>query len=201
MRRLANTKFFKCKNCGKEYPLGENNNDMQTCTICSGPVKFVDIAVDGHDGINSDFQIIKGEKLLDHERYILTKYVGNAKRVIVPDMVTEIDDHAFSGCTEIEEVVLPQGVTFIGEHAFSGCEKLKFINMPDNLHAIFDYAFFGCKQLTGVMVRSNVTVELSSFLECDKLVEFWREQKLCPNCGGELKGLFKKVCKRCYPKD
>ena len=58
--------------------------------------------------------------------------------VVIPDSltyrnriyrVTEIDDHAFSGCSEMTSVSIPASVWHIGLGAFSGCEGLKEIHI------------------------------------------------------------------------
>lgn len=58
--------------------------------------------------------------------------------VVIPDSltyrnrtyrVTEIDDYAFSGCSEMTSVSIPASVWHIGLGAFSGCEGLKEIHI------------------------------------------------------------------------
>ena len=46
-------------------------------------------------------------------------------QVVIPDTITEISAHAFSGCTNITTIEIPASVTRIGAYAFSGCTNLK----------------------------------------------------------------------------
>ena len=55
--------------------------------------------------------------------------------------VTEIDDHAFSGCSEITSITIPASVWHIGLDAFSGCEGLKEIHISD-LSAWCELSFY-----------------------------------------------------------
>ena len=73
----------------------------------------------------------KGWESYDHEY---------SETVVIPDSltyknrtyrVTEIDDHAFSGCKEMTSVSIPASVWHIGLGAFSGCYGLKEIHISD----------------------------------------------------------------------
>ena len=64
-------------------------------------------------------------------------YAGNlyidgqsVTELVIPDSVTEIKGHAFSGCTGLTAVTIPDSVTSIGEGAFSGCSSLESITIP-----------------------------------------------------------------------
>lgn len=70
--------------------------------------------------------------------------------VVIPDSltyrnrtyrVTEIDDYAFSGCSEMTSVSIPASVWYIGREAFSGCEALKEIHIS-NLSAWCEMSFY-----------------------------------------------------------
>ena len=54
--------------------------------------------------------------------------------------VTEIGDHAFSGCTELTSATLPSSIKKIGSHAFAQ-SGLSTIDIPNSEIKIGDYAF------------------------------------------------------------
>ena len=53
-----------------------------------------------------------------------TDVLKNNGYFIVPDIVTEIADWAFAGCTELKKVIIPDTVTSIGMNTFAGCINL-----------------------------------------------------------------------------
>ena len=50
--------------------------------------------------------------------------------LVIPDSITEIKNHAFTGCTGLTSVTIPDSVTSIGEGAFSGCSSIESITIP-----------------------------------------------------------------------
>ena len=64
---------------------------------------------------DSDFVIENG---------VLTDYHGPSGAVTIPNGVTSIGDHVFSGRTDLTSVTIPDGVTKIGFGAFYGCAGL-----------------------------------------------------------------------------
>ena len=69
---------------------------------------------------------------------------SSLENIQLPDCITTIGDHAFSGCSSLKSIQLPDGITTIGDHAFSGCSSLKSIQLPDCITTIGDHAFSGC---------------------------------------------------------
>ena len=64
----------------------------------------------------------------------------SATSVTIPDGVTEIADHAFSGCESLKSLEVPSGVTKIG--AYSLCESLSSISLPSSITEFDKDAFF-----------------------------------------------------------
>ena len=56
-------------------------------------------------------------------------FFGNKiiRDIILPSGITDIPQHAFSGCSNLERVFLPKSLRNIKESAFEGCESLKDI--------------------------------------------------------------------------
>lgn len=76
-----------------------------------------------------------------NEDYVLTKYTGGYKKVIVPDFVSIIGRGAFS-FREVEEVVLPESIKKIDEEAFIYCRDIKRVEFPiGHTYKIGEYAF------------------------------------------------------------
>ena len=61
----------------------------------------------------------------------------------LPASLTEIEEEAFAGLTNIEMVVLPDTCMTIGARAFAGCTNLQVVVMPEGV-SIGDGAFDGC---------------------------------------------------------
>ena len=59
----------------------------------------------------------------------------------IPDGVTKISGHAFSGYTSLQAINIPDGVTIIGDWAFFDCNSLQSIVIPDSVTKIGKWAF------------------------------------------------------------
>lgn len=88
----------------------------------------------------------------------------------IPDGVTQICDHAFSRCGNIESIIIPDSVTSIGQNAFYNCIKLKNITIPDGVTAIGANAFINCKRLRNITIPNSVTrIGHNAFQMCSGL--------------------------------
>ena len=73
----------------------------------------------------------------------------------VPNTVTELDQYAFDGCTNLTSIVLPDGLLKIGIYAFKDCTQLPSVSIPssvDNLHVT---VFEGCTNLSNIIVDDS----------------------------------------------
>lgn len=130
-------------------------------------------------GTKDDFQL---QELGDTELAI-TKYLGDAEYVtipdsisgrpivkisgfhgndslngiIIPDTVTKIDEKAFLGLENLETVVLGNGVETIGEEAFMICDNLKTINFPDTITCIGEDAF-NCNSMEEIHIPLGINI-------------------------------------------
>ena len=84
-------------------------------------------------------------------------YGLKAKRISLPDSVTEIGESAFLDCTSLEEIDLGEGLRSIDGMVFSGCSNLKEVTFPESLAAINDMTFFLCDNLEKVTVPATTT--------------------------------------------
>ena len=88
----------------------------------------------------------------------------------IPENVTIIGDHAFSGCKSLVDVKIPESITKIGNSAFAYCESLASIVIPKNVTSIGDYAFGDCKNLASVAIPEGVTsIGEYAFTACKSL--------------------------------
>ncbi|WP_294143683.1 leucine-rich repeat domain-containing protein [uncultured Clostridium sp.] len=148
-----------CTKCGATLSVNKEN-DAMVCPYCNTPF-IVEKAIQNFNNTynitnnitaqnvfvqksNDDFEIIAG---------VLTKYLGSAVNVIIPDGVTSIGDkygdqwgsqhrenYAFLN-TMIESVIMPDSVVKIGSYAFYGCTRLQKIVLSKNLESISQWAF------------------------------------------------------------
>lgn len=99
----------------------------------------------------------------------ISNYTGSARIIEITDVVNEIDDNTFEGCSA-EKIVVPDSVEKIGESAFADCKKLKEIILSDNLTELGCQAFSGCTSLTSINVPEGVTdLDYDTFCGCTKL--------------------------------
>ena len=75
---------------------------------------------------------------------------GLSGTFVIPFGITEIDNSAFSSCSNLESVIIPDSVTSIDSNAFSGCSGLTEIYIPGNVASIGDSAFRACNNLTSI---------------------------------------------------
>ena len=79
-----------------------------------------------------------------------------------------IGEHAFEGCTCIEEVRIAANIEEIREYAFAGCTGLKKITVEGDVEKIKWNAFENCTGLTteGISIRDDVEINDCAFQGC-----------------------------------
>ena len=78
-------------------------------------------------------------------------------RVTIPNSVTSIGDHAFTG-SGLTRITIGTNVTSIGDLAFLFCRSLTRVTIPNSVTSIGDCAFFSCSSLTNVTIGNSVTI-------------------------------------------
>lgn len=126
----------------------------------------------------------------------LYSYLGNEKKILIPEEVTQILGYAFSENKDMEDLIISKNVESIGRTAFQECSYLKeirfetdklkelprecFINcislsevsLPDSVESIGEDAFYGCEMLKKVGLPDNIkTIEKNAFSGCHSLRE------------------------------
>ena len=97
------------------------------------------------------------------------------RTVTIPETITEIDDYAFRGCSNLAEVNMHDKIETIGEEAFCGC-NISEIKFPKNLTSINSDAFSGCKFKSIDLPNSLVCAY--GFRSCKSLAEITLPEKI-----------------------
>lgn len=69
----------------------------------------------------------------------------------IPEGVTVIGEHAFSGCINMTEIIIPEGIEEIRNGAFYACNTLKEIITPQSCISINPYGFSGKGTFAGTL--------------------------------------------------
>ncbi len=144
----------------------EGCTGLTSITIPAGVTQIESNAFDYCTGIES-FNVDENNRvytsvdgvLMNKEKTAIIRYpIGKSgSGYVVPDGVTHIADHAFSGCDSLSSVTILEGVTSIGKDAFWGCSGLTSITIPESVTSIGDGAFAECTGLTNIRIPSSVT--------------------------------------------
>ena len=99
----------------------------------------------------------------DGESYEVSGYEGSISgELVIPSEydgkpVLEIEDYAFSDCTDLLSVVISEGITFIGDGSFIRCTGLVSVTIPNTVRAIGLDAFQNCTSLTSISIPDSVS--------------------------------------------
>ncbi|MDY2913917.1 MAG: leucine-rich repeat domain-containing protein [Candidatus Enteromonas sp.] len=82
--------------------------------------------------------------------------VSGCQSTTIPDSITSIGSHAFSGCYALASIAIPDSVVSIGERAFMDAYPLRAIEIPCSVTTIGNGAFSGIGSLTDVYFTGTV---------------------------------------------
>lgn len=73
-----------------------------------------------------------GDNIADADGFVinngvLTKYIGTAVEVMIPDSVISIGDGTFSHCSGLTSITIPDSVVSVGDSTFKDCINLKYV--------------------------------------------------------------------------
>ena len=89
---------------------------------------------------------------------------------VVPDTVTEIDDHAFCDCSGLTSIIIPASIKKIANYLFLRCSALTSITIPDMVTDIGKSAFSDCTALMFVYIPASVCeIDEDAFSGCTAL--------------------------------
>ncbi|MDE6683024.1 MAG: leucine-rich repeat domain-containing protein, partial [Muribaculaceae bacterium] len=87
--------------------------------------------------------------------------------LVIGDMVTLVENHAFSGCSNLTEVTLGTSIESIGEYAFGECKGITDLTIPNSVITIGQSALSGCSNLKSITIPSSViSIENYAFQGC-----------------------------------
>lgn len=154
-------------------------NDDDFGVISKMPaLEFVDMSkitnIEVLEGMFEGKQLIKEVKLPLNLTKIADKLFNNSGLQIcaIPDKVTTIGKHSFSGSKLSGSLIIPASVVAIEDFAFNDCKSLTgTLTLGEGLKTIATFAFGGCSALTG---KLNLPVVLTSiganaFMGCSKI--------------------------------
>ncbi len=96
---------------------------------------------------------------IDGDEVCLIGYLGEETDLVVPDVVTHINDNAFynKGLENLTSIILNDGLKSIGESAFYNCKNLTKIVIPDSVTSIGSEAFLRCTSLSKIVIGDKIT--------------------------------------------
>lgn len=77
--------------------------------------------------------------------------------ITIPSDLTEIKNHTFRNCCNLEWVDIHNNITSIGECAFGDCTSLTSITIPNSVTSIGSFAFYDCTSLRSTIIGRGVT--------------------------------------------
>lgn len=80
-----------------------------------------------------------------------------AEKIILPDTVEYLANHAFNNCENLEEVDLGRGLKKTNLMSFNFCNELRSISFPDGMEEMTEVCFGVCKKLGEVYIPASVT--------------------------------------------
>ena len=151
-----------------------NNGKSYTVTGLANPIGEFEMPSSGVLEIPATYQGKPVTKIAQKAFEDRTDIVGS---VVIPDGVTEIEIHAFQGCSELESISISEGLRKISSGAFYGCSALVEVNLPSTLIEILGSNFYGgafqnCSSLSRIVIPEGVTfIGESAFRGCSSLTE------------------------------
>ena len=126
-----------------------NCRALTNVTIGTGVTCVKDWAFQGCSGLKSFIVSDRNPSYKSVSGLLLTKdgktlVCGVNGDVIIPDSVTSIAVHAFSGCSGLTRVIISDSVIRIGNYAFADCNGLKSVTLPARFKSKIDTLFIRC---------------------------------------------------------
>lgn len=110
--------------------------------------------------------------LLNADKTILYKYIGEETAIIVLNGVVEIADYAFKH-SKVESIILPDSLRVIGQSCFAN-SQLTSITFNKGLKEIKSYAFKDCRYLNALSFSASVdTIGYGVYEGCSSLKEIF----------------------------
>ena len=133
--------------------------------------------------------------------------------VILPKTLINLGDMVFKNCKSLKTLTIPDNVECIERSLCSGCVELESVKIGDNTSINFECPKTGDDIVPFADSPKLLSIDYKYLNETLKAFPayyyevYYREIALkarlkCVHCGGDFKGVFKKVCSVCgRPKD
>ena len=96
----------------------------------------------------------------------------NLYKIHIPDNITTIGKSAFENCDSLIQLPITNNVTNIEESAFADCDRLTSTIIPISVTTIGAKAFQDCKNISTLIVSENVvTISDYAFYNCGSLTD------------------------------
>lgn len=119
---------------------------------------------------NTNFCTIDGVLMNEDGTKLLRYPAKKSGDYVMPDTVTELEDHAFEFCGDLQSITFSSNLTTLGEYAFYECDALQSVTIPEGVTKIATGAFYNCSNLKSVFLPQFLEVIGSSgFRNCDSL--------------------------------
>lgn len=100
--------------------------------------------------------------------------VCSAKKIILPEGLTDIGYLAINGCDLLEEINFPESLTRIGSYALGGCDLLSTIILPSALQKLGIWSLSGLTNLKELEIPESIQdVGTQTLLRCDNLKDIY----------------------------
>jgi len=94
----------------------------------------------------------------------------NLTSIEIPDSVTVIQKDAFCDCTGLTSAVIPDSVTRVDNGVLARCSSLVWVEISNNLNMLSKDMFNGCSSLTSVVIPAGViSIGSNAFMDCCSL--------------------------------
>ena len=115
--------------------------------------------------------VLINNMLIDRNEHLLISYNGNEESLEIPDLITTIENYAFSDCVFLKRITISHSVTNIGRYAFSNCKSLQQIIIPESVKSIEERTFHNCESLQQITIPNSVSkINGSAFDGCKNLI-------------------------------
>ncbi len=135
--------------------------------LCDNIKSVITNSIDGW--FNKKFENYYANPLFYADKlYSDSDLINYAKKIIVPNNVTVINDNLFVNYSSLETIELHENIEKIGGAAFYSCQSLKEIVGLDSINFnVGPYAFANCKGLNGTINFSNFdNIGANAFFNC-----------------------------------
>ncbi len=123
-------------------------------------------------------KIVISEGITELEEQALAGF-SNVESIVFPDSLTKVGTECFSNCYLLKEIAFGKNVREIGESAFSGCVALEHLTIPDAVTKIGAYAFYGCKRLKELILPASLKLwKKSAVKHCPQLKRIVNPSKI-----------------------